>query len=299
VVHRYDVSPRQPLARGQPAAFSEVTSPLTILDHSRLDGRMVYPVRARRSRGISIGVNLFPHKKVCDLDCVYCEVDNPGTSGVAPTIPMLRAELEALFVAIKSGKAFAGERINDIAFSGDGEPTISPLFPEAIDAAIEVRAKFGPPDLKLVLITDALTFQRRATREAIDRMMAHGGEIWAKLDAGTEEYFRLVCRGNVPLTRQLANILDMAKAHPLVIQTMLLRVHGEPTPAAEVGAYIARIRELIQGGAQLLRLDMYTIARPTTEPYATALTDAEIDAITARVRAAVPEVPVETYYSGK
>ena len=78
---------------------------------------------------------------------------------------------------------------------GDGEPTISPLFPEAVEAAIEVRTRLAAPGLKLVLITDALTLQKPKTRAAVDRMMANGGEIWAKLDAGTDEYFRLVCRG--------------------------------------------------------------------------------------------------------
>lgn len=276
-----------------------MTSPLTIADHGRVFGKMVYPVRSRRSRGISIGVNLFPHRKVCDLDCVYCEVENPGTSGVDPTIPMLRSELEVLFERIRRGDLFAGERINDIAFSGDGEPTISPLFPGAVDVAIDVRARMGGPGLKLVLITDALTLHRHLTRAAVDRLMENGGEIWAKLDAGTEEYFRIVCRGNVPLTRPLGNILDVARSHAVVIQTMLLRVHGVPTPPGEVEAYVGRVRDLLGAGARILRLDLYTVARPTTESYATPLTDAELDAIADRVARDLPGIAVERYYSGR
>jgi wyosine [tRNA(Phe)-imidazoG37] synthetase (radical SAM superfamily) len=261
---------------------------------------MVYPVRSRRSRGISVGVNLFPHKKVCDLDCIYCEVDNPGTAGVEPSLAQLRRELTELFEAIRAGKAFANERVNDIAFSGDGEPTISPLFPEAVEAAIEVRTRLAAPGLKLVLITDALTLQKPKTRAAVDRMMANGGEIWAKLDAGTDEYFRLVCRGSVPLARPIANILEVSKAHPVVIQSMFLRVRGAPPPDAEIDAYIARLRELRAAGAQLSRVDLYTVARPTTEPYATALTNDELDRIAARVSGALGAgVPIETYYSGQ
>ena len=33
-----------------------------------------YPVISRRSKGVSLGVNLNPNK-VCNFDCVYCEVD--------------------------------------------------------------------------------------------------------------------------------------------------------------------------------------------------------------------------------
>ena len=38
-----------------------------------------YPVLSRRSKGISLGVNLNPDK-ICNFDCVYCEVDRntPG-----------------------------------------------------------------------------------------------------------------------------------------------------------------------------------------------------------------------------
>ncbi|MFN0205786.1 MAG: radical SAM protein [Planctomycetota bacterium] len=277
-----------------------MTSPLTILDHSRVPGHMVYPVRSRRSRGISIGINLFPHKKICDLDCIYCEVDNPGTSKVEPSVKLLNSELESIFNDIRAQRIFVNERINDIAFSGDGEPTISPLFAESVDVAIDIRRRLATPELKLVLITDALTLDRPATRAAVERMMQNGGEVWAKLDAGTEEYFKLVGRGHVSLTKQIRNIQAVGQRHPLVIQSMFLRIHNSPPPDAEVNAYIERLRELIAAGTQILRIDIYTIARPTTEAYATPLADAELDSICDRVSAAIgPAPPVERYYSGK
>lgn len=280
-------------------SLSAVSNPLTILDHSRSgSGRaMVYAVRSRRSRGLSIGVNLFPHKKVCDLDCIYCEVDNPGTSGVQPTVELLRRELTEQLDDVAAGRAFPGEAVHDVAFSGDGEPTISPIFGEAVDVAIEARRRFGRPELKLVLITDALTLHRPATRAAVDRLMANGGEIWAKLDAGTQAYFELVGRGHVPIERPIENIRALAQVHPVVIQSLFLRVHGSPPPDSEIDAYAARLRDLAASGAKLQRIDVYTVARPTTEPYATALSDAEVDAIAAETRAAVPGVPVEAYYS--
>src|SRR3954465_12685483 len=45
-------------------------------DHPRLfdENTFVYPVLSRRSRGISVGVNLNPDK-VCNFDCIYCQVD--------------------------------------------------------------------------------------------------------------------------------------------------------------------------------------------------------------------------------
>ena len=38
------------------------------------ENKFVYPVLSRRSGGISIGVNLNPDK-ICNFDCIYCQVD--------------------------------------------------------------------------------------------------------------------------------------------------------------------------------------------------------------------------------
>src|SRR6478609_9161971 len=44
--------------------------------HDRLwkHNRYVYPVVSRRSKGISLGINLNPDK-LCNFDCIYCQVD--------------------------------------------------------------------------------------------------------------------------------------------------------------------------------------------------------------------------------
>src|SRR5690348_2365773 len=43
----------------------------TLHSRSWLANRYVYPVVSRRSKGLSIGVNLNPDK-VCNFDCIYC-----------------------------------------------------------------------------------------------------------------------------------------------------------------------------------------------------------------------------------
>src|SRR5271154_5461728 len=92
--------------------------------------RFVYPVLSRRSGGISIGVNLNPDK-VCNFDCIYCQVDRTRQSETKfVELEALLAELEATLLLVSSGRLydtpeFAGtplplRRLNDIAFSGDG-----------------------------------------------------------------------------------------------------------------------------------------------------------------------------------
>ena len=146
-----------------------------------------------------------------------------------------------------------------------------------------------------MLITDAAYLARPAVREALETLDAHNGEIWAKLDAGTEAYFQLVDRPNVSLAHILDNILDAARVRPVVIQTLWMRVHDHPPAPEELDAYCGRLNELLKQGGRLRALQQYTIARRTAESYVAPLSDAELDAIAARVADAVP-VPVETYY---
>ena len=107
-------------------------------DHSRLfdQNLYVYPVLSRRSRGISVGINLNPDK-VCNFDCVYCQVDRRTTSQVTDVDEeQLLQELEETLELVLSGRLYLDQRfasvpdplrrLNDIAFSGDGEPTTYP-----------------------------------------------------------------------------------------------------------------------------------------------------------------------------
>ena len=287
----------------------------------------VYPVISRRSRGLSIGVNLNPDK-ACNFDCIYCQVDRkvpPIVPGTAPcTAPCtapgtakadavagrkvdlgrLRVELEAMADLAATGRlfedgSFAGvpashRQIRDIAFSGDGEPTACTLFPEAVALAAEVRRSRRLDDVKLRLITDAAYLDRPAVRAALAVMHANNGEIWAKLDAGTEEYYRLVNRPNVPLATVLANILEAARSFNVVIQSLWMTIHGRPPPDAEVDAFARRLADILTGGGRLTLVQIYTVARQTAEPYVTPLDDAQLHAIAGRVRAIV-DVPIEVF----
>ncbi len=266
----------------------------------------VYPVISRRSHGVSIGVNLNPDK-ACNFDCVYCQVDRavpPVTRKV--DLAVLESELNDTLDAARSGVLFEEAPFNllppdhrlvrDIAFSGDGEPTTCPQFVEAVQAAARARLAPGLTDTKLVLITDAAYLAKPRVRDGLKVLDEHNGEIWAKLDAGTEAYFTLIDRPNVTLKTVLSNILDAARARPVVIQTLWMRVNGAPPPAGEVDAYCARLNELLAAGGRLKALQLYTIARRPAEGFVTALTDIELDQIATRVRAAV-DVAVETFYA--
>lgn len=265
----------------------------------------VYPVIARRSGGISMGLNLNPDK-ACNFDCVYCQVDRTVAPAVwTVDLNRLREELSDILRAERDGALYdappfdrlplEGRAVRDIALSGDGEPTTCSEFPDAVRIAAEARRLFGLEAAKVVLVTNAAYLARPGVRDALLVLDENNGEIWAKLDAGTKEYFRLVNRPNVPFRVVLDNILDAARTRPVVIQTLWPRMHAQPPPAAEVDAYGDRLQGLLAAGARLKSVHLYTIARAPAASFVSALADAELDAIAASVRARI-DVPVEVYY---
>ena len=259
------------------------------------DNRFVYPVLSRRSHGLSVGINLNPDK-VCNFDCIYCQVDRTSQAETRfVELDEVLEELDALLAQVADGSlwddpAFVEvpvnlRRFNDIAFSGDGEPTTYRNFDEIVERVAEVKVRWGGEEPKLVLITNASMFHRPAVERGLETLDAHNGEIWAKLEAGTDEYFRLIERTVVPFERVLENIASAARRWPLVIQGLFMRVQGEAPPESEIEAFCDRLCEITSTGGQLKLVQVYTVARPPAESFVTALQDRELQEIASRVRA--------------
>src|SRR5438874_8337753 len=148
-------------------------------DHRRTisENLYLYAVVSRRSKGVSIGINLNPDK-ICNFDCVYCQVDRKTPPLVREVdIPRLVDELEEMIQLVQTCKLFKMERfldtpahlrrLNDIAFSGDGEPTTCPEFFEIVEAVARIRQERSLHDVKLVLITNASMFHRVPVKDAL------------------------------------------------------------------------------------------------------------------------------------
>ena len=263
----------------------------TVQDHSRQfsDFTFVYPVISRRSRGLSIGVNLNPDK-VCNFDCIYCEVDRRLPGKVSHVdLKQMRDELVAMIRFARDGGLAKEPKFNevpwltrdvkDIAFSGDGEPTMIHNFAECVQVVADVKRQEGLDTTRIVLITDAAGLDKADVKRGLALMDANQGEVWGKLDAGTEAYFRLVNRTSIKFERILQNLLATALARPIVIQSLFLKVRGEAMPAAELDAYCQRLNDLVHAGGRLKEVHAYTVARPTPEAYATKLSPEELQAI--------------------
>lgn len=269
------------------------------------NNKFVYPVLSRRSGGISIGVNLNPDR-VCNFDCIYCQVDRRSESEVRfVETERLLAELGDMLDFVASGEIYETEkfattpdhlrRLNDIAFSGDGEPTTFKNFDEIIAAAAVVKRAKSLDPVKMVLITNASMFHREHVRRGLAILDANQGEIWAKLDAGTEDYYKRIDRTSIPFAQILRNITEAAQERPLVIQSLFMRVGGIRPSDAEQNAYGERLNEIVAAGGRIRLVQIYTIARRPAEDDVAPLSDFEVDSLAARVRTQT-KLEILSYY---
>ena len=139
-------------------------------------------------------------------------------------------------------------------------------------------------NVKLVLITNATRFHRPQVQQGLDLLDANNGEVWAKLDAGTEAYYHLVDRTTIPLARVLDNLLEAARVRSIVIQSLFMRVHGAGPTAAECEAYCRRLSDILAGGGRIRLVQVHTVARRPAESWVAPLADDEVDALAEEVR---------------
>jgi hypothetical protein len=236
------------------------------------DNRLVHLVISPRARGLSVGVNLNPHKR-CDCDDVDREVTRAGPPlGSWLDVPMMIAELEGTLELVRSGRLRESPcyqtappdllELRQVTLCGDGEPTLCPNFLEAIEAVVHLRSRGRFPFFKLVVITDASRLDRPEVGHALS-LFSSRDEVWARLEAGTQDYMNQANRSECPLEKILANILGLARQRPVVIQSLFAPMDGEAPPSSEIEAYVQRLLELKRAGGQIPLVQIYSATGPT------------------------------------
>lgn len=230
----------------------------------------VYFVLSQRAGGVSIGINMNPDKR-CNFDCVYCEVDRRNAGGTArvPVREMI-AELEGALALAAAGQLRFLARgpvepglleLKEVALSGDGEPTLCPNFRKVITSVIQLRLRSRVPFFKLVLITNASGLHLPEIRAGV-ALLAESDEIWVKLDVGTQAAMDRINRSEVPLEIIQANILELARERPVVIQSLFAVIDGREPGEEEIASYVERLRMLKEGGAAIALVQVYSAHRP-------------------------------------
>lgn len=236
-----------------------------------LGNRFVYVVVSPRARGLSIGVNFNPDRN-CNFDCVYCEVDR-GTAGRDQqlNIDVMAGELAATLNAAANGTLRDVPlyrnlpedllQLRHVTLSGDGEPTLSPLFTEALQTVAHVRALGRFPFFKIVLVSNASGFDLPEVQRGLE-LLTRQDEIWAKLDTGAQSWMDVINQSQVPLDKTHSNILLVARNRPVIIQSLFASVDNVDPSADQIEQYALRLRDLKEAGAQIPLVQIYSASRP-------------------------------------
>ncbi len=265
---------------------------LSTTDHSRDSAglRYVYPVVSRRAGGVSIGVNLNTNN-ACNWRCIYCQVPNL-TRGTAPPVDLvlLEKELRGFLHELQHGDFMQrvppeARRINDIALSGNGEPTSAQEFAEVI----ELIGKLKPADLKLVLITNGSLVQRDNVQRGLRRMAQLNGEVWFKLDRASEAGMLRVNDTRMTMEKVRQNLAVAIDCCPNTwLQTCWFALDGVPPAKQDEDDYLNFLKELLRDGIKPQGVLLYGLARPSLQaeaPRLSGLSSEDMARFAARVRA--------------
>lgn len=246
-----------------------------VLFHSTIFG----PIHSRRL-GTSLGVNLTPNDgKVCSFDCLYCEAgfnaQGAGTTGFAP-----RAEVARLLETKLGEMRGAGEPLDVITFSGNGEPTLHPDFGGVIEDTLRLRDRYYP-EAKVSVLSNSTRIGRPDVAEALRSV----DNNILKLDSALSPTLRLIDRP-VSASFTAEGVIGELKRFrgQCIIQTLLVRGEhdGETidnTTPAEIDALIRAYREI--GPRQVM---IYSIDRKTPAEKLVKVPREELEQIAARIQ---------------
>lgn len=225
--------------------------------------------------------------KVCTFDCLYCEAgynaQGSGSSGI-PSRGHVRELLERRLAAMSE----AGEKLDVITFSGNGEPTLHPEFGGVIDDTIAARDRYYP-EARISVLSNSTMLDRPEVCAALRKV----DNNILKLDSAFDATIRLLDRpGKAGFTADKV-IGQLADFGPdCIVQTLLVRgehdgVEIDNTTPAELDALATAYRRIRPRSIML-----YSIDRPTPERSLRRVPREELERFAERLRADGHDVSV-------
>jgi wyosine [tRNA(Phe)-imidazoG37] synthetase (radical SAM superfamily) len=247
-----------------------------------LEDRIVYGPLWSRRFGWDLGINLLPtDRKLCVLDCVYCQY------GFTPRLHNRRTRFPNVREVIREWKRQLdharkiGVPLKHTTVSGNGEPTMHPHFAE-IAAGLAKWRNANAPEVRLAVLSNGYRIHDPTIRKALQMF----DEPVIKLDSAiTEKYEQLdqpQYAFNLP--RFIKNLQRFKK---LQLQTMFVK--GWNDEAEDLREWRKALSEI---KPQLVQI--YTIARDTAVPGLCPLSSKALQRI-AHETTQMINVPVKAY----
>lgn len=227
---------------------------------STRDYRYIFgPVPSRRL-GLSLGVDLVPHK-TCSLDCVYCECGRTTHLTIAPDayVPLASVKEEL------SDFLSTSPDLDFITFSGSGEPTLHSGIGEMAEF---IKTNF--PAYRLALLTNGTLLGREDVRK---RLLAIDVVIVSVDGAGSQAFQRINRpHPGLSLVDIEAGLIAFRREYPNSLWVEVFLVPECNTSQEE----LSRIREVLER-IQPDKVQVNTLDRPGAESWVTPVKDEDLE----------------------
>jgi len=230
------------------------------------------PVASRRL-GRSLGVDLVEFK-TCTYDCIYCQLGRTTNKTVkrAEYVPLERVVNEV------AGKLNVRPLPDYITLSGSGEPTLHGRLGELISAVKKIST------IPVAVLTNGSLLWDRQVRKGLSQ----ADLVIPSLDAGTDRTFQYVNRPHprIRFAEMVDGLVEFRRefAKPIWLEVFILS--GVTTLDSEVNEMVQAVERILPD-----RVQLNTVNRPPTEPYAMPASREMLERIARRF-------PVETEVIG-
>ena len=234
------------------------------------------PVNSRRL-GRSLGIDLF-REKICNLNCVYCEV---GPTTVPANRRGLHSPTREILAEITEFCADPHRlaAVDVLTVTAKGEPTLH------LDLGVILRHIKSLTDKPVAVLTNGTTLADDEVREALQL----ADIVVPSLDAVRAESFSKVDRPARGLTVEaiINGLRDFSRAYRGRLWLEILLVRDINDADADIDALLPVLTTL-----RLDRIQLNTVVRPPADPGARPVAEARLAEIARRLQAALA-VPVD------
>jgi len=255
---------------------------LSIYNHDRdiVQLTYVYPVVSRRAGGVSLGINLNPNNK-CNWQCIYCQVPNLQR-GIADMVDLrvLEKELDSFLAEILHGTYMQQHvpeqcrQLQDLAISGNGEPTTCPNFSDVVTLIVRLMQKHKL-DIPLRLISNGSCMHKAHIQQGLTSIAKQQGEVWFKIDALGEVMTKAINGVSLAASWQAKQLQQAAQACPTWIQTCVMQQQLDDD--MYMTHYVSWLKDILMQGTNIEGVLLYGLARPSMQDGGDKLVSADKD----------------------
>ncbi|WP_455757855.1 radical SAM protein [Sulfurimonas sp.] len=196
---------------------------------------------------MSLGIDLSPHAKECNFDCLYCELAPMAavdTQSNPVKIPTIISEL----------KKHLDDKIDIITLTANGEPTLYPHLSELIDEIDNIKNS-----TETLILTNSATLVDTKVFNALLKL----DQVKLSLDAISSDIFKKIDRPHhsIKIDEIIKRVKEFSKVYKGKLFIEILFVHGLNDTKEE----IQKLNDILLD-IDCNRIDLGTIDRPPAYP---------------------------------